>query len=250
MREYAIAVQLELHHASYFHGKSVTDSTKCLGTDQKLVKCAFSATLLLLVLSVHLSAQSSEPGPLRFEVTPFVGYRTAMSFPVEPHVTGTDPRVVVNASPSYGLSFGVRLRNEDDLVEIRWARQDSYLHSEDISPAPPRQKVVIDQFHGDFSHEPYVEEVPSWAKPFVLASVGATRVSSSTEINFIRFSFGIGGGIRLYPTRHVGFKIQAEWLPLLVEPHGAFICGAGCIIHVGGTLSSQGEVFAGPILRF
>ncbi len=228
----------------------MTDSTKCLGIDQELVRCAFSTTLVLLVFSVHLSAQSSEPGPLRFEVTPSMGYRTGMSFPAEPHVTGTNPRVVVNANPSYGLSFGVRLHNEDDLVEIRWARQDSDLFPEDISPSAPRQRVVIDQYHGDFSHQPFVEELPSWAKLFVLASVGATRVSSSTVINFTRFSFGIGGGIRFYPSRHVGFKIQAEWLPLVVEPHGAFICGTGCIIHVGGTLSSQGEVFAGPILRF
>ncbi len=216
----------------------------------KLARLAFPATLFVLILSVHVTAQSSGPRPLRFEVTPFVGYRTPTSFPVEPHVTGMNPRVVVDASPSYGLSFGVRLRNVDDLVEMRWARQDSYLHSEDISTPLIRQRVVIDQFHGDFSHEPYVEDLPSWAKPFVLASVGATRVSSSTAINFTRFSFGIGGGIRFYPSRHVGFKVQAEWLPLLVEPHGAFICGTGCIIHVGGTLSSQGEVFAGPILRF
>ncbi len=233
-----------------FSGKSVTDPTKRPRTDQKVVKCVFFATLLLLVLSVHLTAQSSDPGPLRFEVTPFIGYRTGISFPVEPHVTGMNPRVIINASPSYGLSFGVRLRNKDDLVEIRWAGQDSHLHSEAISPSPPPQRVVINQFHGDFSHEPYVQELPSWAKPFVLASVGATRASSSTAINFTRFSFGIGGGIRFYPSRHVGFKIEAEWLPVLVEPHGAFICGTGCIIHVGGTLSSQGEVFAGPILRF
>lgn len=217
---------------------------------KKSVKYALPDILFVLILSVHLVGQSSEPRPLRFEVTPFAGYRTPTSFPVEPHVTGMNPRVVVDASPSFGLSFGVRLRNEDDLVEMRWARQDSFLHSEDISPPPPRQRVVIDQFHGDFSHEPHVEDLPSWAKPFVLASVGATRVSSSTAINFTRFSFGIGGGIRFYPSRHVGFKVQAEWLPLFVEPHGAVICGAGCIIHVGGTLSSQGEVFAGPILRF
>jgi hypothetical protein len=57
----------------------------------------------------------------------------------------------------------MRLTNEDDLVEIRWARQDSYVHAEDITPQPP---------------------------------------------------------------------------------------GSGCIVRVGGALRSQGEVFAGPILRF
>ena len=134
-----------------------------------------------------------------------------------------------------------------DLVEIRWARQDSYVHTEDITPQLPRQRVILDQFHGDFSNEPFVEDWPRWVKPFVMASVGATHVSGSTNFNFTRFSFGIGGGIRFYASRHFGFKIQAEWLPVFADPHVAFICGSGCVVHVGGTLSSQGEVLAGPI---
>lgn len=220
------------------------------GQDKETAKAAIINSLFILILSVHLSAQESEPRPLRFDVTPFIGYRTSMSFPVEPHVTGTNPHVVVDASPSYGLSFGVRLRDEDDVVEMRWARQDSYVYSKDISPQAIRQRLIIDQFHGDFSHEGIVEGLPRWAKPFAVASIGATRVRSNTPINFTRFSFGIGGGVRLYPSRHVGFKVQAQWLPLLIEPYGVVLCGAGCIVHVGGTLSSQGEVFAGPILRF
>jgi hypothetical protein len=210
----------------------------------------FLAILHLIVPLLGLSAQQQpEQKPLRFDFTPFLGYRTSMSFPVEPHVTGMNPRVVVDASPSYGASFGLRLR-EEDLVEVRWARQDSYVHSEDIAPQPSRQHMILDQFHGDFSHEPFVEDWPSWAKPFVLASVGATHVSSSTNIHFTRFSFGIGGGIRLYASRHFGFKIQAEWLPVLADPQVAFICGGGCIVHAGGSVASQGEVFVGPILRF
>src|SRR4029077_16380597 len=91
------------------------------------------AMLLLLVSSPVLSAQdSSEPKPLRFDFTPFAGYRTSMTFPVEPHVTGMNPRVVLDASPSFGFAFGFRLlpNREEDLVEFRWARQDSYVHTE------------------------------------------------------------------------------------------------------------------------
>jgi len=209
------------------------------------------AAVFIVVLAPPLRAQQQpQTKPVRFELTPFMGYRTSMSFPVDPHVTGANPRVVLDASPSYGVAFGVRLHAEEDMVEVRWARQDSYVHAEDITPQPGRQRVILDQFHGDFSHEPMVEDWAEWAKPFVIASVGATHVSSNTNINFTRFSFGIGGGIRFYPSRHFGFKIQAEWLPVFADPHVAFICGAGCIVHVGGTLSSQGEVLAGPILRF
>ena len=211
----------------------------------------FIAMLLPIALPSALSAQQQpEPKLLRFDFTPFVGYRTSMSVSVDPHVTGMNPRAVLDASPSYGASVGMRLKNADDLVEIRWARQDSYIHAEDITPQPARQRVILDQFHGDFSHEAVIEDWASWARPYVLASVGGTHVSSSTNIDFTRFSFGIGGGVRFYASRHFGFKIQAEWLPVFVDPHVAFICGPGCIVHVGGTVSSQGEVFVGPILRF
>src|SRR6476660_4976879 len=207
--------------------------------------------MLLIGLPSALSAQQQpEPRPLRFDLTPFIGYRSSISFPVEPHVSGMNPRVILDASPSYGVSLGMRLANEGDLVEMRWARQDSYAHAEDITPQLPRHRVILDQFHGDFSHEATIEDWASWARPFVLASVGATHVSASTNISFTRFSFGIGAGIRFYASRHLGFKIQAEWLPVLVDPHVAFICGSGCIVHAGCTASSQGEVFVGPILRF
>ena len=211
---------------------------------------AFRVALLLIALSPPLNAQQqSESKPLRFDFTPFIGYRTSVSFPIEPHVAGTNPRVVVDASPSYGASFGFRLQ-EDGLVEVRWARQDSNVHSEDVSVPVQRQRVILDQFHGDFSSEFVVDEWRSWARPFALLSVGATHISGGTASNFTRFSFGIGGGVRFYPSRHIGFKIQAEWLPVLVSPQVAFVCGGGCIVRVGGSLGSQGEVLVGPILRF
>ena len=55
-----------------------------------------------------------------------------------------NPRVVLDASPTYGVSFGMRLMNEDDLVEMRWARQDSYVHGEDITPQPDEKQCVWD----------------------------------------------------------------------------------------------------------
>ena len=210
----------------------------------------YLATHLFIVLSPALSAQQqSQPKPLRFDFTPFAGYRTSMSFLTEPSVFGTSPRLVLDASPSYGASFGVLLP-EDGEVEVRWARQDSYIHSEDITPQVPRQRLILDQFHGDFSHEYSIEDWGQRAKPFVMLSVGATRVSSTTMASFTRFSFGVGGGIRFYASRHFGFKVQGEWVPVLVDPQVAFICGGGCIVHVGSTLGSQGEILAGPILRF
>lgn len=172
-----------------------------------------------------------------------------MSFPIQPSVTGTNPRVVLDATPSYGFAFGVRL-HEDDVVEFRWARQDSHAHFEDAFPGSLTRTATLNQFHGDFSHEYMIEDWKSWARPFVMLSVGATHVSGSPVTSFTRFSFGIGGGIKFFKGRHLGFRVQAEWLPVLLNPYGVAVCGAGCVVHIGGTLSSQGEVAVGPLIRF
>ena len=206
--------------------------------------------VLVFLLAPRVFAQDEiQSERMRFDFSPFVGYRSTLPFLVEPHVTGMNPRVVISDSPSYGFSFGIRPR-EVDLIEVRWTRQDSYIRTEEITPAPPRQRVLLDQFHGDFSHEPFIEEWPSWVRPFVMASVGATHLSSHNSISFTRFSFGIGGGIRFYAHRHFGFRLQAEWLPIVTSPTVAFVCGGGCVIHLGGTAASQAEFMAGPVFRF
>jgi len=216
--------------------------------------CARSGLLISFLLaalwSTSLCAQSSDPPQYpRFDFTPQAGYRTAVSFPIDPHVQGTNPRLVLDASPSYGVAFGYRI-HEDDLVEFRWIIQDSNGHFEGIDLGSVPQHLRLNQFHGDFSHEYTIEDWARQVKPFVMLSAGATHISSSTGTGFTRFSFGMGGGLRFYVSSHLAFRVQAEWLPVLVSPTGTIICGAGCTIHVGGTVSSQGEITAGPVLRF
>lgn len=81
-----------------------------------------------------LTAQAqTEPKPLRFDFSVLAGYRTSVSFTgpedptAEPKVTS--PRIVIDPSPSYGVSFGARI-NEEDLIEVRWARMNSTMRLE------------------------------------------------------------------------------------------------------------------------
>ncbi len=187
---------------------------------------------------------------IRFDVTPLVGYRTGMSFPTGIDVQQTtSPHVDLDAAPSYGIAAGARV-DDENVIEFRWARQGSHIHLEGSS-LPSDLKVVVDQFHGDFTHEYVLHDWPAWARPFVMGSVGATRISSRSGNSFTRFSFGLGGGVKVFFTRHLGVRAQAEWLPVVVDPEVvSFICGGGCIAHLSASLVSQGEVAVGPVLRF
>jgi hypothetical protein len=214
--------------------------------------------LLVTLYSGRLPSQTAtdEQGQtklLRFDLAPLFGYRTSITFP-----TGQDvqqpgllpsPRLVLDAKPSYGVAFGARL-DEENLIEIRWARQNTNVHLEGGAPFP-KEKVVLDQFHGDFIHEFYLEEWPRWARPIVIGSIGATHVGGGASNSFTRFSFGLGGGVKVDFTRHLGWKVQAEWLPIVVNPGvGSFVCGGGCVVRLSGTAVSQGEVVMGPVFQF
>ena len=214
----------------------------------------FFLVLLVTLHSVKLSSQTTtdeqtQIKPLRFDLTPLVGYRTSITFPTGQNAQDLRPRVVLDTGPSYGIAVGIRLE-EEKLIELRWARQDTYVHLEG-GASFPKEKMALNQFHGDFTYEPIVEEWPHWARPFVMASIGATHVGGGTSSSFTRFSFGLGGGIKVYFTRRVGLRMQAEWLPIVVDPGvGSFVCGDGCVVQLTGTAVSQGEVAVGPVFRF
>jgi hypothetical protein len=205
--------------------------------------------MMVIFCCGRLASQSAADGQsktLRFDLTPLVGYRTIISFPTG--LSGQpSPNLILNDKPSYGVAFGMRL-DEEDLVEFRWARQDTSVHVEGTASS---SNVVLDQYHGDFTREYILAEWPERARPFVIGSVGATHVGGGTSGSFTRFSFGLGGGVKFYFARHVGLRIQGEWLPLVVNPQvNSFVCGGGCIVHLSGSLVSQGEVAVGPTFRF
>ena len=207
--------------------------------------------VVTIVSSSPLAAQyQADTKVYPFEFTPQVGYRTSMTFTAEPTVEGTTAKAVLGSSPSKAIAFGFRL-NDEDIVEVRWIRQNADVRVTGTAFAPFRQSVTLDQYHLDCAHEYIVREWPEWARPYIMASVGVTHISGAAGfVNFTRFSFGIGAGVKAFPFRHLGFKAQAEWVPLWVSPEVEAFCGVGCIVHFGGKVTSQGEITIGPVFRF
>jgi hypothetical protein len=206
--------------------------------------------LLILLTSGDLVSQEDQNGskPLRIDVTPLIGYRSSITFPTVQDAQGNGASAVLAERPSYGFAVGMRL-NEEDVVELRWARQTSDIRFADTSLTST--KVVLHQVHLDCTHEFIMDNWPIWVRPYVIGSVGGTHIVGGKNSAFTRFSFGIGTGLKVYFSRHVGLRFQAEWLPIVINPEvGAFVCGTGCVVHLSATAVSQGEIVAGPVFRF
>src|SRR5688572_22387777 len=132
--------------------------------------------VMLVVMSHPLEAQNKpEPRAWGIDITPQFGYRTSMDFTADPEIEGVTARVVFDANPSYGVGFGVRFYDVN-LVEFRWTRQDTQVRITGVSSPPPRQHVDLDQYHVEFTHEYVPRDWPTWARPYIMGSVGATHV--------------------------------------------------------------------------
>jgi len=196
-----------------------------------------------------LAAQDlPEPVTDRIEIIPLLSYRSHLSLPVQTGIEGTNPRVVLDSSPGFGIGLGLRL-NDTNLVELRWSRQDSYARVENSTVVVPTTRVVLNQVHCVFSQEYGLGRRVPWLRPFLVGSVGATSFGA-TGSDSTHLSVGVGGGVRFLVSRHLGFRMEAQWLPIFHSAEHVSLCGGECSVHIGGTLASQSEVAVGPIIRF
>ena len=203
--------------------------------------------LALVLLVAPLAGQAQEI----FDITPLFGYSSSVSFPLT--ITGTEnsSKAQIAASESFGIAAGFRYQG-DQVIEFRYLRQSSTMRLEGLlSPAPQPlfNPAILEHYLGDFTHE-FVLPDSAKVRPFVTASLGMARIAVAAQ-SYNRFSFAIGGGVKWFPLRHIGFRLQAEWLPIWLNPEiKGFICGGGCAVAFGGALASQGQASLGPVFTF
>ena len=211
-------------------------------------------------LAVGLISFGSAQGQ-RFEVTPLVGGIVGGTWRLEQQgVPNFDAHL--GSGLSFGIAGGVRFDGDDidyckdcNLIEFRWGRQNTHLGltQDPVVSAPVTSSfhpaVTIDHFLGDFSHEWSVEESKK-VNPFLSISLGAAR-TATPEASAIRFVFGIGGGVKVFPSRHWGFRFQAEYLPIVMQAElQRVVCAGGCVVALDGGVMNQFQFSAGPAFRF
>ena len=177
------------------------------------------------------------------EVTPSGGYRFGGDF--FELVTGRP--VDRDGAPALGL-----------VVDVPWSHglqiEGLFTHEQADIVAPPGPfahavpwRITVDHWLGgglqEFEHGP--------ARPFLTGMLGLTRYAADTDSE-IRFTLSAGGGVKLFPTPHVGFRLESRVFTTFIEGDGSAIaCSPGiCLLALRTNVVWQAEFTAGMVFKF
>jgi opacity protein-like surface antigen len=187
----------------------------------------------------------SMPAPARaqsWELSGMVGYTPSTGLDHKaPELSGLDIRG--------GFTWGAQLEHSFSAhwgADISWMHQSSALQLETGSGSADLFAMTVGQLHGDVVRQ--FGAADARLRPFVFAGLGATFFSGNDLQSETKLSLGLGGGVKYFPWKTIGFRGHFRYKPTLVhdEDAGRFCDPFG---FCQGTLQ-QVEFAVGAIVRF
>lgn len=181
----------------------------------------------------------------RVEITPFGGYRVGASI----GEVGGRPVTDDDGGPSVGIVVDVVFGALTDGLKVEgvFSRQTADLRVRASLLDPPDSvRVEVDQILVGGVRDLSDDRV----RPFLSGLLGITRyaVPGDTEV---RFAVGVGTGLKVYATRHIGLRLDARGYMTVTGLNGAGVCGGyGCAIAFNVSPAFQGDFTAGLLVAF
>ena len=212
----------------------------------------------VLLMALTLGASSGLGNAQTVEITPYYGWQFGGGFGVR------DGSVDIKADPVFGFLVDVRVR-ADAAVEFIYSRQETGLElrsTDALRPGVEFLDVNVEYFQAGGVYEFLGEGAEYFdddddkpaVRPFIVLALGATRFSPSLAGagSDWRFSLGFGGGVKVFLSERLGFRLDARAWPTFVAGGGGFFCSlrGGCLIAFGGSASWQAGATAGLIIAF
>ncbi len=182
-----------------------------------------------------------------FEITPFAGYTWGGDFTEE--TTGT--KLAVDETSNYGIMLDIK-QTDDSQIELYYSHQSTRLHTESSGfyTGTPLFDLNIDYIHIGGTYGMASGKV----KPFVVGTLGATYMAPKGEglDSVTKFSLGLGGGVKIFFTDHLGMRFEGRWFGTLFDGSGQAFCASSgqCLIKVQGDVFSQFVANAGIVFAF
>ena len=117
-----------------------------------------------------------------------------------------------------------------------------------LFPSGPsvRWKMTVDHWQAGGLQEFDIGPV----RPFLTGTLGLTRYATSGDSE-IRFAVAAGGGVKLFPSEHVGFRLNTQLFATFVDADTqVFACTGICLVRFHAIVVWQLEFTAGLIVRF
>jgi opacity protein-like surface antigen len=202
----------------------------------------------ILFVIILMAFVSKTAGATQFEFMTFAGLRTGGHF----SVTGEDfVRFSFDDGLTYGLTFGIVTRSNFQ-VEFMWSREDSLLRASLLGGSGLELfDVHVDQYHLNFVI--LLKNGMSRVQPYILIGLGATyfdpKPATSGET---RFSWSLGGGVKVMFHDMIGLRLQAKWTPTYINTSDYIFCDywGWCYVIPLNQYMNQGEFIAGLVFRF
>jgi hypothetical protein len=213
----------------------------------------------VLLLAVLLALASSPAFAQRVEVSASVGwtFSDGVSFDGTVPINGNlYDRVDPADAASFGFTFGVYLTPQAE-IEFLWNRQATTLDVTGAGNAARlRGDMNIDTYHANFIYNAGDEDTP--IRPFFYLGLGATNYGDAeftgrTLPGVSKFSWALGGGVKAFASRNVGFKGTATWRPTYIKTDDyGWWCDPfwGCTVVGDANFANQFEFSGGVVLRF
>jgi Outer membrane protein beta-barrel domain len=209
----------------------------------------FAVAALFLVAMVSANAQG------RLEATPFVGYQTSASYPVSvttgPVGSGPIDRLRVNDAVAFGTFLDYNF-TENFQAEFMWNRNNTSYSAHDIltNSYIDAYPSTIDQYQ--FGGLYLFRSSSVKLRPYVAASLGFTHDENGNSTpNRTEFSYSLGGGVKYYVSRHIGFRGDLRYLPTYGGLSNTLFCGPfGCYFGTVSHYLNRGSFTGGIIFKF
>jgi hypothetical protein len=213
------------------------------------------ATIALGLTAFPAMAQGP---PLRFELTPYGGYRIGGEFELQDSDDvdsddGTD--LDLHEGNAEGLILNIRTAAGNTQWEVLYAHQRTEVETQPSFVGGPLLDIDVEywQFGGTY----LLDANSDTAVPFVALTAGISRFEPGlNDVDAEHYWSGsIGGGVQLRANRRVGIRIEGRAFASLVDSDSALFCVstpevAGCALSVKGTALYQLEARVGVVFRF
>lgn len=200
---------------------------------------------LIVILFLIVCSGSIASAQSKYEIAPFFGGKVGGRILLNSQFFDYDK---IKSSGDFGILFDYSLWDNFQ-TEFMWNRQPTTISRHDPSnnTFTTVGNTNMDMYHFGIVYEFRSPEAK--IKPFAAAGLGWTHFGNGDSIVGFsnRYSYNLGGGIKYFPARHFGFRLDIRYLATRTIPQQSVQNG---FIITTSAHAKQGEANAGLVFRF